>query len=297
MKRSIARLQTTWLRLFALIVVATVALNVPWIAGLVLVAIPLLLSLVRPPRTTREPVVIDPPVRGRWTALNSPASAVPSHRTHGYAQTYAIDVAQPLAGDRLGWGLGLRAPESSTCFGAPVTAMADGTVVAVASRQRDHLTRSSWPSILYLMVVEAFARELGGARFLLGNHVVIDHGDHFSVSAHLRRGSVAVAVGDHVRAGDQIGAVGNSGNSTQPHLHVQLMDRAKPTAAAGVPFAWRTIEVVACGAGDDVAATGSIAPTLPANGQEFVVRSEASPEDVAVEKIRVFATTGPAAHR
>ncbi|MEV4420003.1 pyridoxamine 5'-phosphate oxidase family protein [Patulibacter sp. NPDC049589] len=122
MKRSIARLQTTWLRLFALVIGATVAMNLPWIAGMTV-----LLSLVRPPRTDREPVVVDPPVRGRWKALNSPASAGPSHRTHAYGQTYAIDVAQPRPGERLGWGLGLRPPEPSPAFGAPVTAVAERT--------------------------------------------------------------------------------------------------------------------------------------------------------------------------
>ena len=42
--------------------------------------------------------------------------------------------------------------------------------------------------------------------------------------AHLKRGSIGVAPGDRVRAGAQVGLCGNSGNSTQPHLHVQAMD-------------------------------------------------------------------------
>ena len=46
---------------------------------------------------------------------------------------------------------------------------ADGVVVATSSHQRDHLSRLTWPSLLYLMTIEGFVREVGGARFVLGN--------------------------------------------------------------------------------------------------------------------------------
>lgn len=53
--------------------------------------------------------------------------------------------------------------------------------------------------------------------------------------AHLRRGTVQVRRGERVRVGDEIAACGNSGNSTEPHVHVQLMDHPEPLFAAGVP--------------------------------------------------------------
>ena len=46
--------------------------------------------------------------------------------------------------------------------------------------------------------------------------------------AHLRCGSVRVNVGDHVRVGDEVGEVGNSGSSIQPHLHFQVMSSENP---------------------------------------------------------------------
>jgi murein DD-endopeptidase MepM/ murein hydrolase activator NlpD len=58
----------------------------------------------------------------------------------------------------------------------------------------------------------------------------------YSAYAHLRRRSLRVAVGDRVRASQQLGEVGNSGNSSEPHLHFQLMDHPKPMYAAGLPF-------------------------------------------------------------
>ena len=53
-----------------------------------------------------------------------------------------------------------------------------------------------------------------------GNHIVIDTGRELVLLAHLRPGSVRVATGDRVAAGQPIGEVGNSGNSTEPHLHL-----------------------------------------------------------------------------
>ncbi|MFE0461586.1 peptidoglycan DD-metalloendopeptidase family protein [Kitasatospora sp. NPDC058965] len=53
-----------------------------------------------------------------------------------------------------------------------------------------------------------------------GNHVVLDTGDAVVKLAHLRPGSVTVTVGQHVEAGRLLGEVGNSGNSTEPHLHL-----------------------------------------------------------------------------
>ena len=54
----------------------------------------------------------------------------------------------------------------------------------------------------------------------LGNHVRIDNGYEVIQLAHLRPGSVCVATGDRVKAGQRLGLVGNSGNSSEPHLHV-----------------------------------------------------------------------------
>jgi len=61
----------------------------------------------------------------------------------------------------------------------------------------------------------------------------------FAALVHLRRGSLRVAVGDAVVTGQQLGECGNSGNSTQPHVHVQLMDSADLAVARGVPVAFR----------------------------------------------------------
>ena len=204
------------------------------------------------PRAAREPVEVAPPVTGRWSALNSPADRTPSHGVHAYGQTYAIDVvAEPEPGRRPGfralWPLARRST-AYPAYGAPLLAVADGTVVRAEDRQRDHLSRSSLPGLLYLMFAEATVREIAGVRRIVGNHLVLDLGDGtHALYAHLKRGSLAVAEGEKVRAGQVVARCGNSGNSSEPHVHFQLMDGPDPVTARGIPFRWRGIGVPANG--------------------------------------------------
>lgn len=275
MKRFVAGLSSWWIRLFVVSVVAVPLLGVPQPYGFAVVVGSIGLAMVRPPwNRDRQPVEVAPPVEGRWVALNSPGSKIPSHGIRAYGQTYAIDILHPRpdgSPTTIGWGLGMIPAERFSSFGEPIRAVADGTVVSVSDAQRDHRSRTTWPSLIFMFTVEAFAREIGGARFVLGNHVVVDHGGGvYAAYAHLRRGSVGVRPGDRVEVGEQIGELGNSGNSSEPHLHVQLMDDPSPTRAAGIPFRWHPIDLT-----DEVDPTLSSEPVsggepgLPANGQIF----------------------------
>lgn len=100
----------------------------------------------------------------------------------------------------------------------PVLAPADGVVVAVVNNSPDNAPNQPRPGVLY------------------GNSVVIDHGSgEFSLLGHLQLGSVSVKPGQQVVAGQQLARCGNSGMSTEPHLHYQLMDAADWTKAHGLP--------------------------------------------------------------
>jgi murein DD-endopeptidase MepM/ murein hydrolase activator NlpD len=66
--------------------------------------------------------------------------------------------------------------------------------------------------------------------------VILDHGNgEFSLLAHLRRGSVAVRPGATVAAGQKLGECGNSGNTSEPHLHYHLQNTAVFGRAEGLP--------------------------------------------------------------
>jgi murein DD-endopeptidase MepM/ murein hydrolase activator NlpD len=57
----------------------------------------------------------------------------------------------------------------------------------------------------------------------VGNCVVIEHReDEFSVLAHFKQGSIKVKAGDAVKRGQVLGLCGNSGNSSEPHIHYHL---------------------------------------------------------------------------
>ncbi|GGR80237.1 peptidase [Streptomyces aureoverticillatus] len=200
---------------------------------------------------SRAAVEVGPPVTGRWSALNSPADKVPSHGTHNLGQTYAIDItAEPEQGPARPapvwfWPVARRG-RAYPAFGAPLHAVADATVVHAEDGQRDHLSRSSLAGVLYFWLIEGVGRVIGGTRRIVGNHIVLDLGEGvFAMYAHVQRGSLAVRAGDKVVAGQRLGGCGNSGNSTEPHVHFQLMDGPDLETARGIPFRWRGVGVPA----------------------------------------------------
>ena len=79
---------------------------------------------------------------------------------------------------------------------------------------------------------------------ILGNYVIMRSGDVYAGFAHLLPDSVAVTAGDVVRAGEVVGRVGHTGNSTAPHLHFQLMDSADLMTARDIPCAFRAYDVL-----------------------------------------------------
>jgi hypothetical protein len=243
----IARIRLPLLWIFLGIVVANLFTDLPWawtawILLVVALACYFVVGTVR-----REPIDVASPVTGRWIAVNTPADRVPSHALHAYGQTYAIDLVHHPDED-VDWTAvrrwpPARRPETFPGFGQPVYAAADGVVVRRVDWLRDHWSRDSWLGLLYLLVEMGPRELLGGPRFILGNHVVIDMGGGvYAAYAHLRRGSVQVEKGRRVTAGEQIAECGNSGNSSEPHLHFQLMDHRNVLFAAGLPFTFTRYE-------------------------------------------------------
>jgi murein DD-endopeptidase MepM/ murein hydrolase activator NlpD len=117
----------------------------------------------------------------------------------------AIDFAKVDEQGRINSGDGMKLEEYYT-FDAPVYASASGEVITAEGR---------YPDIPIGKMGE----------FLQANSVCIQHaGGEYTLYAHLKQGSVLVKKGQHVKAGELLGKIGNSGSSSSPHLHFCFYD-------------------------------------------------------------------------
>jgi Peptidase family M23 len=190
-------------------------------------------------------VVLDLPFRGRWLVQNSPANRVPSHGTRAFGSSHAIDFV-PVDESGRSAPRSLRSvivsepPEIFVGFGRPVLSPLSGTVVGVHDAEPDHEARRSQLTLVAYMLSQG-RRVRAGTTAIAGNHVIVavSPAGPYVLLAHLRRGSVQLSVGDSVSAGEPVAACGNSGNSTEPHLHIQVCDTTDWHQATGIPLAFR----------------------------------------------------------
>lgn len=182
------------------------------------------------------------PFRGRWLVRNSPADRVPSHGTTAFASSYAIDFVPVdhrgrTAPIRLRTLVGSEAPQRFPGFGRPVLAPAAGLVIAACDEDTDHDAYRGLPSIGYALTQGR--RADAGWPALAGNHVLIRTPAGPVVAlCHLQQASLRVQEGQQVRVGQPIAGCGSTGNSTEPHLHVQVLDRPDPVRAEPVPLSF-----------------------------------------------------------
>lgn len=179
------------------------------------------------------------PFAGEWIVMNGGITPETSHSWDLVSQRYAYDFAVADGEGRRHRGDGRRC-EEYLCYGQPVLAPAAGTVVRVRDGVRDApRPGTGW--------VDWLCRDFGG------NSVTIRHADgEYSHLAHLLPGSIAVRPGDQVRSGQAVGRCGNSGHSTEPHLHCQLQDHPDFFQAVGLPIAFADCGVDGAPAGGPV---------------------------------------------
>lgn len=184
-------------------------------------------------------IVLQYPFTGRWLVQNSPANRVPSHGTNLFASSLAIDFVPVDEHGRTApvairtW-LGM---EDSACFpgfGTPILAPCVGTVIAADDSMPDHKAHRGLASVSYALTQRQ--RLAQGWQGLAGNHVMIQANGAIIVLCHLQQGSITVEFGDAVAPGQVLGRCGNSGNSTEPHVHVQGIDRLPVQSAKAVPL-------------------------------------------------------------
>ena len=186
------------------------------------------------------------PLRGRWVA--GAGSTLHSHHRWAVPEEFAFDFARYGASGGTYSGDGTKVTDYYA-YGEPVLATADGEVVAVLDKLPDSvdaMRRAGETLAQYQkrLVESQGALLAAGTESIPGNNVIVRHAEGiYSVYGHLKPGSAAVAIGDWVKAGQKLGAVGTSGNSTEPHLHFHLCDAPDPLQCAGLPVAFDDVEI------------------------------------------------------
>lgn len=167
---------------------------------------------------------LDLPFRGEWYVVWGGRFIDDNYHAASKSQRFAHDLLM-LKNDETHAGDGSKLTDYY-CYGQEVLAPGPGTVVWACDSLPD--------------------QEIGttNANQPIGNGVVIDHGNgEFSVLAHMQPRSLRVRVGDKVDAGTVLGLVGNSGNTTEPHIHYHLQDGPDMATAEGLPVRFKEIVV------------------------------------------------------
>lgn len=189
--------------------------------------------------------MISPPLRGsEWLAGNGPGNSsghrralVPTGGGARIAQRFAIDFLQ-LFPDGKSFSGDEKNNKSYRCYGAEALAVADAVVFATKDGIPENIPGPTSRAVPITL-------ETVG-----GNYVVLDlGGGRFAFYAHLQPGSLRVKTGDKVKPGQVLGLVGNSGNSTEPHLHFHISDNSSPLGSEGLPYALPSFEVQGKGFG------------------------------------------------
>jgi hypothetical protein len=177
------------------------------------------------------PVVISPPLRGPgWIAANGCCATRTDHRGGAIPVDGQLRLPERYANDFVQLGDHQRlfnGPESSLSsyayYGADVYSVANGTVVRAHDGEPEQ-TPPNFPPPFDPTTAP-------------GNWLVVNIGNgHYVLYAHLQQHSATVHVGDRVGRGQPIAKLGNTGSSSAPHLHFQVMDAPSPSASNGLPY-------------------------------------------------------------
>lgn len=208
-----------------------------------------------------DAILLSPPLSGDgWVAADGCCTAIRHVRGYNavngkifFAQRFAIDWEKLNDEKRIFVGDPLDVT-NYFAYGEEVLAVSNATVVSVVNEFEDQVPGQLPPGIT---LAEAD-----------GNHVVLDlGGGRFALYAHLIKDSITVEEGEQVVTGQVIGLLGNSGNTTAPHLHFHVMDSPSSLGSNGLPYMYDNYELIEMSASteafDLAEATGIPLETVP----------------------------------
>ena len=198
----------------------------------------------------KEATAIAFPLRGEWYTETSPADRIPSHGTDRFGLRYAFDFIQKdqketsHTGCSAAYFFGGVPLESYYCFGQPVYAPFTGEVITVKNNTPDGENASGLHDQTTAIRHSLFFNpKQDGFEAIAGNYLLLKKSERaYAAFCHLQKDSIAVTEGEKISQGTYLGNVGHSGNSTEPHLHFQLMDSAIIESANGLPLVFETYE-------------------------------------------------------
>lgn len=192
-------------------------------------------------------ITIFSPLEGEWQFLRPPGH-------HPFAFDFVqLDERRASSHRAYRWQFMISSIPANQffCWGKPVYAPVSGKVIQVCDGVEDHPASNIWKTIqLWYIATFKFRPQVKNGRLDIspnaGNHVMIEANDGFIVFlAHFQNQSIVVTEGAIINRGDRIGNVGNSGNSTMPHLHINLFDQMKdPYSAKVLPFVFHHYELL-----------------------------------------------------
>ena len=188
-------------------------------------------TIIVPVTRTPAPLLRPPFDDGEWLAGNGPSNGS-DHRRTLIALDGRVSLSQRFAIDWVLVGKNGNTfhdkpdrNENFWAFGYPVHAVAEGEVTEVVDTFDDNT-----PRVLPPVTIEN----------ILGNHVILRIApNRYVLFAHLRHHSIRVRLHQKVKGGTLLGEVGNSGNSTGAHLHMQVMTASSALVSEGVPFLFK----------------------------------------------------------
>lgn len=163
------------------------------------------------------------PFEGEWYVFWGGRDIADNYHAENPAQRFASDFVvhedgQSYAGDPENLG-------NYFCWGREILAPADGNVIAIVNDLPDQPIGET------------------DAENPAGNHVILALAEgEFAFLAHLQQGSVTVQQGDEVSQGDVLGLCGNSGNTSEPHLHFHLQTTPDLIEGEGLPAQFQNYE-------------------------------------------------------
>ncbi len=171
------------------------------------------------------------PFKGKWTVVNGSTDKELSHSWSIPSQRYAYDFlivddeGMSYQGDNL-------SPQSYYCYGKDIIAPCEGMIVDLKDGYEDSLIDGK-----------------GGAdcraKDIRGNYILIKHShNEYSLIAHIMRNSLLVKIGDKVKQGQVIAQSGNTGNTSEPHIHFQLQSGKSFYFSPGLPVGFKNISAI-----------------------------------------------------